>query len=38
MIWVEAYYRIRDGFLQHVRGHWRSLLAPGARRRLALAS
>jgi hypothetical protein len=25
MIWVGPYYRIRDGVLQHVRGHWRPL-------------
>jgi hypothetical protein len=23
MIWVEAYFRIRNGELQHVRSHWR---------------
>ena len=25
MLWIEPYYRIRDGVLQHLRGHWRSL-------------
>lgn len=25
MLWIEPYYRIRDGVLQHVRGHWRRL-------------
>ena len=23
MFWIEPYYRIVDGKLQHVRGHWR---------------
>jgi hypothetical protein len=23
MIWVDLYYRVRDGVIQHVRGHWR---------------
>jgi hypothetical protein len=23
MIWIEPYYRIRDGVLEQVRGHWR---------------
>ncbi len=23
MVWVEPYYRIVDGVLKHVRGHWR---------------
>jgi hypothetical protein len=23
MIWVESYYRIRNGRLEHVRSHWR---------------
>lgn len=23
MIWVDPYWRIRDGVSQHVRGHWR---------------
>jgi len=23
MIWIDAYYRIRDGHIQHVRGHFR---------------
>jgi len=22
-IWIEPYYRVRDGKIQHVRGHWR---------------
>jgi hypothetical protein len=22
-LWVEPHYRIRDGRIQHVRGHWR---------------
>lgn len=21
-IWIEPYYRVRDGKIQHVRGHW----------------
>jgi hypothetical protein len=25
MIWIEPYYRIRDGVLQHVCGQWRRL-------------
>jgi hypothetical protein len=23
MIWVDPYYRVRDGVIQHVCGHWR---------------
>lgn len=23
MVWVSPYIRIREGVLQHVRGHWR---------------
>jgi hypothetical protein len=22
-IWIEPHYRVRDGKIQHVRGHWR---------------
>lgn len=25
MIWIEPYYRIREGKLQHVCGHWRRM-------------
>lgn len=24
-IWIEPYYRVRAGKIQHVRGHWRRL-------------
>lgn len=24
-LWVNAYYRVRNGKLEHVRGHWRRL-------------
>lgn len=25
MIWIEPYYRLRFGRLEHIRGHWRAL-------------
>jgi hypothetical protein len=31
MLWVEPYYRIRFGRLEHVRGHWRALPVRGLR-------
>lgn len=24
-LWIEPYYRVRDGKIQHVRGHWRKM-------------
>lgn len=32
MIWIESYYRIRNGCLEHVRGHWRRLPGQDASR------
>ena len=29
MIFIEPYYRIRDGVIQHVRGHWRRVRGTG---------
>lgn len=37
MIWIEPYYRIRNGRLQHVRGHWRGFPNPSNSRAFKLA-
>lgn len=29
-IWIEPYYRIRAGVIQHVRGHWRRKRGAGS--------
>lgn len=38
-IWIDPYYRIRNGRLQHVRGHWRAWPSPRSLRpRLSLSA
>lgn len=29
MVWIDPYWRVRNGKTEHVRGHWRRL--PGSR-------